>query len=396
MPSSWLPRAYERAAPTRGHCWSRPGPGLSAGGRQQLGRRTGAKFRRSADRPARIAQPLRDLLRVGASPAHRLRQRGGTQVNGQLVAGRQMLRSGDVLRVGQTELRFESETSGILSAAGTPMPETVSQRAAQLHAFAEPQDTPAPVHSSFDDLLFRLRTGDEAAANQIYRRFSQRLIALAQARLGEAVRRKVDPEEVVLSAYKSFFIRFADGRFQVANWASLWGLLTGITLRKCGKQFEYYHADKRDVAKEVRIRLSPDESAAGWEAIARAHAVGSRRFGGHGGAVDADLKSATSRNCSPRPPELHGRGDQPASRLLPTHRPPRAPRGEDLAGAAPAGIRSRRVGTLRILTAPSQQPPASAPEILAHPVHVGPPEPGGSEAHGRQAVPQFEHLARIM
>ena len=44
-------------------------------------------------------------------------------------------------------------------------------------------------------------------------------------------RQKVDPEDVVQSAFRSFFTRQAAGQFDVASWDDLWGLLVVITVR---------------------------------------------------------------------------------------------------------------------------------------------------------------------
>ncbi len=120
---------------------------------------------------------------------------------------------------------------------------------------------------SFHDLMARLQAGDSAAAAQLYDRFSQQLIALARSRLDGLIRRKVDPEDVVQSVYKSFFVRFEAGQFELANWNSLWGLLTRITLRKCGHQLEHFRAAKCDLRKEVQPNL--EDSMPSWQAMAR-------------------------------------------------------------------------------------------------------------------------------
>src|SRR5262249_33775525 len=62
---------------------------------------------------------------------------------------------------------------------------------------------------------------------------------------------KVDPEDVVQSAYKSFFVRQREGQLDVGTWDGLWGLLTMITLRKCADRAAYYRAEKRDVTRET-------------------------------------------------------------------------------------------------------------------------------------------------
>jgi RNA polymerase sigma-70 factor (ECF subfamily) len=122
---------------------------------------------------------------------------------------------------------------------------------------------------SFLDLITRLRAGDSDAAGEIFRRFARRLIGLARLRLDARLQSKVDPEDVVQSALKSFFVRHAGGEFDLSSWDSLWSLLTVITLRKCGHKLEYFQAACRDVQREVTPQRRDDDSSASWEAIAR-------------------------------------------------------------------------------------------------------------------------------
>jgi RNA polymerase sigma-70 factor (ECF subfamily) len=123
--------------------------------------------------------------------------------------------------------------------------------------------------ASFADVMARLRAGDQAAAATVFHRFARRLVELARARLDARIRQKVDPEDVAMSVYKSFFLRYAEGQFDLANWDSLWGLLTTITLRKCGHRVEYFRAACRDVRREQAAVPLADDSSASWEAIAR-------------------------------------------------------------------------------------------------------------------------------
>lgn len=106
-------------------------------------------------------------------------------------------------------------------------------------------------HDSFAELAARLRAGDSGAATEVFRRFAGRLIALARAELDTRLRRKLDPEDVVQSVYRSFFTRYNAGQFELANWDSLWSLLTVITVRKCLNRADYYLAGCRDIAGEV-------------------------------------------------------------------------------------------------------------------------------------------------
>src|SRR5262245_62670507 len=80
-----------------------------------------------------------------------------------------------------------------------------------------------------------LRAGDEAAAQQLWERYFQRLVGLARKKLQSLPRRAADEEDVALSAFDSFCRRAQDGRFpQLADRDDLWRLLVVITARKAG------------------------------------------------------------------------------------------------------------------------------------------------------------------
>jgi RNA polymerase sigma-70 factor, ECF subfamily len=124
-------------------------------------------------------------------------------------------------------------------------------------------------NDSFPDFLARLRARDGAAARELFQRFAQQRIALARRRFDARLRRKVDPEDVVQSAYKSFFRRYGQGNLEAVNWNSLWGLLTLITVRKCAERAAYHRAECRDAAREASAPAG-DGAAVPWlEAIAR-------------------------------------------------------------------------------------------------------------------------------
>jgi RNA polymerase sigma-70 factor (ECF subfamily) len=127
--------------------------------------------------------------------------------------------------------------------------------------------TPDP--ASFDDLMSRLRVGDDAAAAAVFGRYARGLFALARGRLDARVRGKVDPEDVVQSVFKSFFARQADGRLDLADWGGVWTILCVITLRKCGHAARYYRRACRDVVREASPAGGDEDSARAWAAVAR-------------------------------------------------------------------------------------------------------------------------------
>jgi RNA polymerase sigma-70 factor (ECF subfamily) len=103
----------------------------------------------------------------------------------------------------------------------------------------------------FSLLMVRLHSGEDAAAREVFERFAGRLVAMARGRFNRLLARKVDPEDVVQSAFKSFFVRLPAGKLAVGGWDGLWNLLALITLRKCADRAEYFLADRRDAAREA-------------------------------------------------------------------------------------------------------------------------------------------------
>jgi RNA polymerase sigma-70 factor, ECF subfamily len=123
--------------------------------------------------------------------------------------------------------------------------------------------------AAFADLMVRLRSGDDAAATEVFNRFANRLIGLARSRIDHLLQAKVDPEDVMQSVYRSFFRRQADGHYDLANWDGLWGMLTVITLRKCGHSAKHFHAGRRDVRRETSTAANNDKLHLEFACIAR-------------------------------------------------------------------------------------------------------------------------------
>jgi RNA polymerase sigma-70 factor (ECF subfamily) len=100
------------------------------------------------------------------------------------------------------------------------------------------------------DLLARWRQGDQQAAEELFRRYADRLIALARSRLPAKLASRTDPEDVVQSVYRSFFTAAREGRYDVPHGGDLWRLLVRITFHKLYRQLEHNTAGKRAVERE--------------------------------------------------------------------------------------------------------------------------------------------------
>ena len=100
------------------------------------------------------------------------------------------------------------------------------------------------------ELVSRWQSGDEAAANELFRRYADRLLALAQNRLSSRLATRVDAEDVVQSVYRSFFANARAGRYLLEQSGDLWRLLVVITLNKVRGQAVHHQADKRALDRE--------------------------------------------------------------------------------------------------------------------------------------------------
>jgi len=101
-----------------------------------------------------------------------------------------------------------------------------------------------------EELLVRWRRGDQNAAAELYHRYARHLIALARSRLSTEAARRIDPEDVVQSVYRSFFVAARDGHYQIHNGDGLWYLLVTITMNKLRDQIERLGTRKRAMQRE--------------------------------------------------------------------------------------------------------------------------------------------------
>lgn len=112
----------------------------------------------------------------------------------------------------------------------------------------------------FIDWMDRLKRKDEQAGEDLYRRFSCRLIGLAKTKIRPDLLRKIDPEDVVQSVFRSFFGCMVAGRFEVSNDEGLWAILALITVRKCTSKRRWFLAARRDYRLELEPNVENGES----------------------------------------------------------------------------------------------------------------------------------------
>ncbi|MBL8798141.1 MAG: sigma-70 family RNA polymerase sigma factor [Planctomycetia bacterium] len=100
------------------------------------------------------------------------------------------------------------------------------------------------------DLVTRWRQGDQAAAKGLFDRYVARLMELVRSRLSAKLAQRIDPEDVVQSAYRSFFAGARQGHFELRQGGDLWRLLVATTLHKLHDQVKRHQAARRSVQAE--------------------------------------------------------------------------------------------------------------------------------------------------
>ena len=112
------------------------------------------------------------------------------------------------------------------------------------------------------ELFQRYVEGDRQAADELFHRYIGRLTVFARARMTPKIAQRFDPEDVVLSAYRSFFVRARDGKFSLEQSGDLWRLLVVIVLKKLRRRIRHHRAQKRAVGLEKGL---PDGGDSVWE-----------------------------------------------------------------------------------------------------------------------------------
>jgi RNA polymerase sigma-70 factor (ECF subfamily) len=123
-------------------------------------------------------------------------------------------------------------------------------------------------------LLAALRAGDPEAAAELFRQHVPQLVAVAQRHLSQRLRRRMDAEDVVQSAFRSFCMRMRNGQFSFDEQDDIWRLLVTITLNKLRQKAEFHSAGKRSIEREQSLTpLQADQSWKQLDAVARNAAV---------------------------------------------------------------------------------------------------------------------------
>lgn len=114
-----------------------------------------------------------------------------------------------------------------------------------------------------------LKKGDPAAAQALFEKSYERLVRLADRKLGDSPRRVADEEDVAAVAFGSFCRAAQAGRFpRLSDRNDLWRLLFEITGRKAVDVIRYNGRQKRRVLGESVLMSTDGEREGGLEQFA--------------------------------------------------------------------------------------------------------------------------------
>ncbi len=100
------------------------------------------------------------------------------------------------------------------------------------------------------DLVNDYQDGSESAAKELFDKHCERLLRLAKRRIGQRMSSRFDPEDVVQSAFRTFFTRVKNDEFEFANEDDTFKLLVRLTVRKTLRRIQYHRAEKRNPEAE--------------------------------------------------------------------------------------------------------------------------------------------------
>jgi RNA polymerase sigma-70 factor (ECF subfamily) len=113
-----------------------------------------------------------------------------------------------------------------------------------------------PPSATDGSLLRRLADGQATAADALFRRYADRIRALARAKLPTHLTPRADPEDVVQSVFRAFFESAKKGLYQVPDGQTLWHLLGVVTVNKVRALHAHHAAARRDA--RLTVAWGPD------------------------------------------------------------------------------------------------------------------------------------------
>ena len=103
----------------------------------------------------------------------------------------------------------------------------------------------------------------------MFDRYADKLVGYVRGRMSSKLRQKIDPEEIVQSALKSFFADRSSRPRRCTTGMNCGGLLVVIMLRKCLDYIEIFGRHRRAINREVSLDAADADASDLFELIDR-------------------------------------------------------------------------------------------------------------------------------
>jgi len=101
------------------------------------------------------------------------------------------------------------------------------------------------------ELLSAYRGGDEQAAETLFVRYYERLVAKTRRSLGMALAKVEDPSDIAQSVFRSVFRRSKEKQIDVDQGEELWPLLAAVAVNKVRSRARHWQRERRDYRRNV-------------------------------------------------------------------------------------------------------------------------------------------------
>ena len=129
-------------------------------------------------------------------------------------------------------------------------------------------DSPATADNPFVTYVSRLRTGDEAALEELVARYTPVIKLEARMRLRSPhLRAVLDSMDICQSVLKSFFLRAAAGQFDIDRPEDLRKLLVQMACNKSLEAARREYAQRRDARRSVKLGDEAHQVAGGEDPV---------------------------------------------------------------------------------------------------------------------------------
>ena len=103
------------------------------------------------------------------------------------------------------------------------------------------------------ELVERWRNGDQSAADELFQRFAEPIVRLAEKNTADRFGGRFGADDILQTTFRTWFERTRNGNFDFRTEDSVWTVLKTIALNKIRNKVSHETAMLRSVDREIKI-----------------------------------------------------------------------------------------------------------------------------------------------